>query len=193
MSEIMDGIPLANLVEQETAALDGYKAIPLVTLALAAYDEVSLLEKNLQTLCDYMDSLKEKYEWELVLINDGSTDNTGAVAEIFAKSHKNVRVFHHSRNEGLGRALQNAFSHSRGDYIITLDVDLSYAPGHIGKLLSKIEETKAKVVIASPSLKEGKMSHVPMLRRVLSKWANRLLSFFFSWRGNEFDEYGSGV
>jgi hypothetical protein len=59
---------------------------------------------------------------------------------------------------------------------VTLDADLSYSPEHIGKLLSKIRETRSKVVIASPYMKGGRVSNVPWLRRILSKWANRYLS-----------------
>ncbi len=54
--------------------------------------------------------------------------------------------------------------------------DLSYAPEHIEALLTKIRETSAKIVIASPYMKGGKISNVPRLRKYLSVWANRFLS-----------------
>ena len=53
---------------------------------------------------------------------------------------------------------------------------LSYSPDHIEKMLAKIRETRAKIVIASPYLKGGKVSNVPWLRKTLSKWANRFLA-----------------
>jgi hypothetical protein len=59
---------------------------------------------------------------------------------------------------------------------VTLDLDLSYSPDHIWKLLTKIRETSAKVVVASPYMKEGRVCNVPWLRRVLSILANRFLS-----------------
>jgi glycosyltransferase involved in cell wall biosynthesis len=67
-----------------------------------------------------MKSLEDEYHWEIILINDGSRDNTGALAEIFARGRDNVRVFHHVKNFGLGQAFQLAFDHCRGDYIVTL-------------------------------------------------------------------------
>jgi hypothetical protein len=57
-----------------------------------------------------------------------------------------------------------------------MDVDLSYSPDHIEKLLKKIRETRAKIVIASPYNKEGKVSNVPWLRKILSLYANRFLA-----------------
>ena len=149
---------------------------PLVSLVISVYNEAAILETNLYSLCQYMKSLEDEYHWEIILINDGSTDNTGALAEIFARGKDNVRVFHHVKNFGLGQAFQLAFDHCRGDYIVTLDIDLSYSPDHIQKLLIKIRDTQAKIVVASPYMAGGKTSDVPWLRRMLSIWANRFLS-----------------
>jgi glycosyltransferase involved in cell wall biosynthesis len=149
---------------------------PLVSLVISVYNEAAILETNLYSLCQYMKSLEDEYHWEIILINDGSTDNTGALAEIFARGKDNVRVFHHVKNFGLGQAFQLAFDHCRGDYIVTLDIDLSYSPDHIQKLLIKIRDTQAKIVVASPYMAGGKTSDVPWLRRTLSIWANRFLS-----------------
>jgi glycosyltransferase involved in cell wall biosynthesis len=123
-----------------------------------------------------MTSLEAEYRWEIVVVNDGSHDATGALVETFAKGRENVRVLHHVVNFGLGQALKFAFNHCRGEYIVTMDVDLSYAPDHIGRLLTRIRETRAKVVVASPYMEGGRFSSVPWLRRVMSVWANRFLS-----------------
>lgn len=151
---------------------------PLVSLVLPAYNEAAILEQNLERLCDYMRSLERDYRWEIVLINDGSADATGAIAERFARAHDNVRVYHHIKNFGLGQAFKFAFRQCRGDYVVTLDVDLSYAPEHIGRLLAKIRATRAKIVLASPYMQGGSLANVPWLRRVLSIWANRFLGLF---------------
>jgi glycosyltransferase involved in cell wall biosynthesis len=149
---------------------------PLVSLIVPAYNEAAIVEKNLAILCDYMTSLEGEYRWEMLVINDGSKDDTGEKAEAFARTRENVRVLHHIVNFGLGQALKLAFNHSRGDYVITVDIDLSYSVAHIERLLTKIKETQAKIVIASPYMKGGKVSNVPWMRKVLSVWANRFLS-----------------
>ncbi len=100
----------------------------------------------------------------------------GRMAEEFASSRRGVRVVHHPQNRGLGQALRSGFNSSRGDYVVVLDSDLSYAPDHIGLLLDRIRLTQAKIVGASPYAKGGKVSYVPWLRRVMSAWANRFLS-----------------
>lgn len=149
---------------------------PLVSLLIPAYNEAAILEENLQVLCDYMRHLEADYRWEIVLINDGSRDQTAELAEAFASRYANVHVIHHFTNMGLGQALRTGFEHCQGDYVITLDLDLSYAPEHIERLLAKIRQTQAKVVVTSPYMKGGRVSNVPELRKILSVWANRFLS-----------------
>ncbi len=149
---------------------------PFVSIVIPAYNEELILEKNLQILCDYLVSLEDKYGWELIVVNDGSRDQTGQLAEVFARKYKNVYVVHHATNFGMGQALKTGFAHCQGDYVVTLDLDLSYAPEHIERLLNKIRQTNAKVVVTSPYMRGGRVSNVPGLRKFLSVWANRFLS-----------------
>jgi glycosyltransferase involved in cell wall biosynthesis len=163
-----------NLIEADLYA----SKKPFVSIVAPAYNEAAIIEKNLSTLCDYMKTLETDYEWELIIVNDGSTDKTGDLTEAFASTRDNVYVLHHMFNFRLGQALRFAFKKCKGDYVIVMDVDLSYSPDHIGKMLDRIRETRAKIVIASPYMKGGKVSNVPWLRKTLSVWANRFLSFF---------------
>jgi glycosyltransferase involved in cell wall biosynthesis len=123
-----------------------------------------------------MQSLEKEYRWEIIFVNDGSTDETGELAEAFAMTRTNVHVLHHIVNFQLGQALRFAFNNCQGDYVVTMDLDLSYSPDHIGRLLEKIRETRARISIASPYMNGGKISNVPWLRRIFSVWANRFLS-----------------
>ncbi len=149
---------------------------PLVTVVLPAFNEAAILEKNLTIICRYLDSLQAKYRWEVIVVNDGSRDQTGNIAESVSRREPNVVVIHHPTNFGLGQALRTGFNHSHGDYVVVLDMDLSYAPEHISTLLEKIRTTYAKVVVASPYAEGGRVSAVPWLRKTLSIWGNRFLS-----------------
>ncbi|GBC60935.1 glycosyl transferase family 2 [Desulfonema ishimotonii] len=129
---------------------------PLVSVVAPAYNEALIIEKNLAVLCEYMETLEDEYRWELIVVNDGSRDETGELADAFSRNRDNVRVLHHIRNFGLGQALRYGFNNCRGDYVVTMDLDLSYSPDHIGRLLTRIRETRAKIVIASPYAEGGK-------------------------------------
>ena len=108
------------------------------------------LRRTWPRLCEYLKSLESEFRWEIIVLNDGSTDKTGELAEAFARERKGIRVLHHPTNFGLGQALQSAFSECQGDYVVTLDLDLSYSPDHICTMLRRIRDTKSKVVLASP-------------------------------------------
>lgn len=149
---------------------------PLISVLVPAYNEAAILEDNLNILCDYLRTIETQYSWEIILVNDGSRDNTGSLAELAAQHHPGIHVVHHRVNQGLGQALKTGFEQCRGQYIVTLDLDLSYAPEHIEKLLQKIQVTQAKVVVISPYMSGGRVSNVPWSRLMLSVWANRFLS-----------------
>ncbi len=149
---------------------------PLVSIVVPAYNEASGLSSNLAAVCDYLATLEGAYRWELIVVNDGSSDETGRLAEEFARGRDNVHVLHHAVNLGLGQALRLGFSRCSGDVVVTIDMDLSYSPEHIGALLERMRRTGAKVVVASPYMRGGRLSNVPWLRRVLSTGANRFLS-----------------
>lgn len=148
---------------------------PIVSLIIPGYNEEAIVVQNLKKVCDYMKSKINENDWELVFINDGSKDKTGALVDQFAKNNSNVVVIHHIVNLNLGNALKTGFSHVNGHYTITLDIDLSYAPYHIGNILDTLETTRADVVIASPYMKGGKVTAVPLIREIMSRIVNRFM------------------
>ena len=149
----------------------------LVTVVIPGYNEAEVLERNLAAIMGYLHGLRHQWRFEVLLVNDGSRDETGEIAERLMATYPNLSVIHHPANFGLGQALKTAFAASRGDYVITLDVDLSYSVRTIETLLSAIDGTAAKLVLASPYMEGGRTTNVPRLRLVLSRWANHM----FSW------------
>ena len=151
---------------------------PLISIILPAYNEEALLEPHLTEFHEYLLTIEERYRWELLIVNDGSQDRTGEIADRFAAGHRGVRVLHHPHNFGLGQALRFGFANTRGDYVITMDVDLSYDVRHIAELVDKMREGRAKIVLASPYMDGGSITNVPFLRRTFSTLGNKFLSFF---------------
>jgi len=145
-------------------------------VVVPAYNEALILMDSLTTLYAHLQGLEEEYRWELVVVDDGSTDETGAIADAFSTSRPEVRVLHHKINFNLGQALRYAFGTCRGDYVVTLDCDLSYSPDHIELMLDALRAEHAKVAVASPYAKGGRTTKIPFVRRMLSWWANRFLS-----------------
>lgn len=151
---------------------------PLITVVTPAFNEEALLPGNLKRLCDHLDTLSDRYRWELIVVNDGSNDRTGPLADAFAATRPGVRVVHHPVNLNLGQGIRTGFAHAQGEYIVILDMDLSYAPDHVERLVDTLVATKADITVASPYMQGGKCTAVPPMRLFLSKRANRFLAFF---------------
>lgn len=153
-----------------------------LSVVLPAYNEESLIETNVERIIAYLDTLRDEFDWEVVIVNDGSRDRTGAIADALAAAHSRVITVHHPRNFGLGQAMSYGFANTTGDYVITLDMDLSYDVEHIGRLAREIRDGKARMVLASPYMKGGTIRNVPPVRKFFSVWGNRFLSYFAKGR-----------
>lgn len=150
--------------------------VNIVSIVLPCYNEEAIIQKNVSSIITYLEEIN-KYNWEIVIINDGSKDKTGEIANQLEKSNDKIRVIHHPVNLNLGHALQTGFCNSKGDIIVVMDIDLSYSVDHIGKMVDKMLETSCDIVVASPYMKGGSVIDVPFSRKVMSKWLNKFMSF----------------
>lgn len=149
--------------------------VPYISIILPCYNEEAILQVNLNVIIKYLESKNEKYKWEIVIINDGSKDKTGIIADEYERQNGNIRVIHHPTNLNLGNALKTGFKNSKGDIIVVMDIDLSYSVDHIEKMVDKMIETSSDIVIASPYMKGGKVTDVPLGRKLMSRWVNRFM------------------
>jgi len=148
---------------------------PFVTIVAPCYNEEAILEANVNKIIAYMTERSSKYDWEILLINDGSKDKTPMIADELARKNANVRVIHHPVNLNLGHALQTGFRNAHGSIIVVLDIDLSYSEVYIEQMVDELIESSADIVVASPYMKGGKVTAVPFGRRIMSKWVNRFM------------------
>lgn len=148
-----------------------------LSIILPCYNEEAILEKNVETIINHVETTLN-FDYEILIINDGSKDNTGRIANDLKNKYQQIRVIHHPTNLNLGRALQTGFQNSKNDIIVVLDIDLSYSVEHINLLINKLIETSADVVVASPYMKGGKVTAVPFSRKIMSRWVNIFMSVF---------------
>src|SRR5262249_47431790 len=83
---------------------------------------------------------------EVVLVNDGSRDGTGAQIDALAASHPTVVPVHHPINRGIAAGWKSGLEHSHGRYVCTIDADLQYQPEAIALLHREMVFSKADLV-----------------------------------------------
>jgi glycosyltransferase involved in cell wall biosynthesis len=94
-----------------------------VTLALLAYNEEAVIERVVGDAAAQLSAAFAPGEWELLVINDGSRDATGALCDGLSTRIDGVRVHHHDPNRGYVEATLSALREARGDYICVFDGD----------------------------------------------------------------------
>src|SRR5689334_24461312 len=141
----------------------------LVSVVLPVYNEADTLVELLHRLRAVASSLAGRYDFEFILVDDGSRDRTVSVGEQLAASDPRISVVTMRRNYGQTAALQTGFEQTRGDVVISMDADLQHFPEDIPLFLAKIDEGYDVVCGWRADRQEG------VRRRWPSAAANRLV------------------
>ncbi|QWG14869.1 glycosyltransferase family 2 protein [Bradyrhizobium sediminis] len=147
-----------------------------LSLIIPAYNESAIILRNVEEIEQWMGQHQPDIDYEIVVIDDGSTDAMGQLIDERAKTDPRLKTLHHNGNRGRGRAIRSGFENSAGRYVICLDADLSYGPDHIPALLEPLKTGAADITLASAYHPAGSVSNVPFSRALLSRWGNRVLS-----------------
>ena len=107
-------------------------------------------EKSVSRLLDVAIPALEEHadDWEIVLVDDGSTDATLSLAQARSEAEPRLRVIAHASNRGLGGTLRTGFAAARRDWILDSDCDLPWDFAETGRLFRAAEITGANVVSA---------------------------------------------
>jgi polyisoprenyl-phosphate glycosyltransferase len=122
----------------------------LLSIVAPVYDEQELIEKFVARAC----AAAADYEFELVLVNDGSSDSTPELLDAIAAEDRRVRVIHLSRNFGHQAALTAGLEHAIGDVVAMIDADLQDPPELIQDMIAQWSQG-ADVVYAVRNQREG--------------------------------------
>jgi glycosyltransferase involved in cell wall biosynthesis len=108
-----------------------------LSLVIPIYNEERCLKRNLETIKAYLDSLGKDYE--IILVNDGSNDNTGFIIKEIIQGNTQARSLNGPRNRGKGHAVRSGILNAIGKYIVYSDADLAVPVHFIGECLKQLE------------------------------------------------------
>ena len=143
-----------------------------ISVVIPAYNAAETLSNVLKKLLNTLQDLP--VEWEILVIDDGSTDNTASLVKAFC--NKKVRCLTHKRNRGYGAALRTGFLHARFPWVVTLDADGQHDPADLPKLFEVIRNNKEIALVSG--MRTG-FHHTP-LWRYPGKWIIRHMAEFLS-------------
>ncbi|MEK6543131.1 MAG: dolichyl-phosphate beta-glucosyltransferase [Elusimicrobiota bacterium] len=149
---------------------------PEITLVIATYNEQQRLQKTYPQIRNY---LKKHYErWELIIVDDGSTDATPALLERLKDADRDIRVIALTHNQGQGAALRTGVMAAHGVVIAYTDADLSTPLTHLADLQDALKRG-AHIAIASRWIQGSHIRHKqPALRRYLGGAFYSLIRLF---------------
>jgi dolichol-phosphate mannosyltransferase len=136
-----------------------------LTVVVMAYNEAATLESTVRELTAAIADVDE-----LLIVDDGSTDDTGAIADRLGRESRRVRVLHHTKNAGLGGVYRTGFAEARGDLLTFFPADGQFPAGIIADFRPRI--TSADLVLGYLDTPRGLVPHLlSSLERLLYRLA----------------------
>lgn len=142
-----------------------------LSVLMPAYNEETIIYENALEAARQISPLADDYE--LLVIDDGSSDRTKAEIERAAAENPKIRCISYQPNQGKGGALREGTAHATGDHIAFCDADLDLAPEQLADFIDRMQRENADVVIGSKMHPESKVDY-PAIRRVYS-WGYYIL------------------
>jgi len=149
-----------------------------VSIIIPARNEGENLEKLMEHLVTTLERRIETKDYEIVIVDDNSTDATGKIADAFSQENNRITAIHRKERPGFGNAVKTGLKHASGDVVIPVMGDLSDDPEDIPKLVKKIEEGY-DIAYGSRFIRGGKLEGYTPLKMICNRSFNNLVRLLF--------------
>ena len=148
------------------------RAASAISIVIPVYNEQASVVKTVEAILEVL--APGDVPFEIIIVNDGSMDNTGQILQDIKCTHPELIIVEHEINLGYGAALKSGISRSRFDRIMIIDADQTYSIHEIPRLMELAREYD--MVVAS---RVGPAARIPLIRRpakLILKWLAEFLS-----------------
>ncbi|WP_296893711.1 glycosyltransferase family 2 protein [uncultured Methanobrevibacter sp.] len=142
----------------------------LLSIVVPCYNE----EESVKLFLSEIQSILSDYNFEVIFVNDGSSDDTLKVIKDLADSNSNVKYLSFSRNFGKESAIYAGLSNANGDLVCLMDADLQHPPRLIPEMIESICAGEADVVAARRTSRKGESMLKSIFSRMFYKVFNRV-------------------
>jgi glycosyltransferase involved in cell wall biosynthesis len=144
-----------------------------ISIIIPAYNEARRLPGTLRRVLDWLGQQEFSF-CEILVVDDGSRDETASLAEDLARAHPVVRVLKNPGNRGKGYAVRHGMLEARGAWVLFTDADLSTPIEEVKTLYCRAREGKAAIAIGSRALDP---SLVEVHQAALREWSGKIFNF----------------
>lgn len=141
----------------------------ILSIVVPVYNE----EKNIDPFLNRILEVIKKYQYEIIFVNDGSTDRTEEVIKTYCQKNKNIKLISFTRNFGHQMALFAGYKFSKGEAVVSIDADLQDPPELIDEMIEKWFKGK-KIVYAKRQQRQGESFFKLITARIFYKLINFL-------------------
>lgn len=131
---------------------------PLYSIIVSVYNEEAVLPLFHQEVSAVIDTVADTADFELLFVNDGSSDNSRQILQQLMEKDQRIRVIHFSRNFGHEAAMLAGLDHCRGEAAVCMDSDLQHPPTLLPQMLAKYQEGKDVITMMRTDRADGGMS-----------------------------------
>ncbi len=149
---------------------------PLLSVIIPAFNEGRRITPSLTSALDYLTNTGRAYE--ILVDDDGSTDDTAAVVTRLAADHPCLRLLSYPRNRGKGYAVRTGVAAARGEYLVFTDADLTVPITIVGDLLAALRDGYDMAIASRWHPASSNLVPPPVARRVMGavfRWCVRRL------------------
>lgn len=151
----------------------------LLSIVVPCYNEQSRFKKGLFHLLSFL--MSKKYTWELIFVNDGSTDQTGSLTLEASKRDSRVKIINYKKNKGKGYAIKRGVKSAKGKYIFFSDIDHSVPINTVDKFLKFFDEGYQAVFGSRRTAGAKLVKRQTYIRETLGRGFTLLVKIFIDW------------
>lgn len=168
---------MPNVDDQHTPSDRSEAASVAVSVILPAYNEEATIANTVHTTLETLQGFLPAGTFEVIIAEDGCSDQTPAIADKLAAENPSVRHLHSKDRLGRGKALEQAFKTANGDVLVYFDTDLATDLKHLEELIMSVRDGEYAIATGSRWM-PGEEVPRPMKRSVASRVFNSLTRFF---------------
>jgi dolichol-phosphate mannosyltransferase len=154
-----------------------------LSVVIPARNEAGCIKQTVTNL--HLHLKDQQIEHELIIVNDGSTDDTQAVISQLAEQHEQVILVNNESPNGFGLAVRAGLDHVIGEAVAIYMADASDSPEDLAKFFRTMQKENVDCVFGTRFSPESRITDYPQLKLILNRLANKFVQLIFGLRYND--------